>query len=56
MMFDCGIRNISAGAVLAASYLPAGALFPVIVGTLFQQLFAGIVGKVMLRQTDAEQE
>ena len=49
MMFDCGIRNISAGAVLAAAYLPAESLYPVMVGTLFQQLFAAIVGRVMQR-------
>lgn len=54
MMFDCGIRNISAGAVLAAAYLPAGALFPVMIGTLFQQLFAAIVGKAMLRRMQAK--
>ncbi len=52
MMFDCGIRNISAGAVLAAAYLPAEALFPVMVGTLFQQLFAAIVGRAMQRRAE----
>lgn len=47
MMFDCGIRNISAGAVLAADYLPAEALFPVMIGTLFQQFLAALVGRAM---------
>ena len=47
MSFDCGIRNISAGAVLAAAYLPAGALFPVMIATLFQQFMAALVGRRM---------
>ena len=50
MAFDCGIRNISAGAVLAVAYLPAEALFPVMIGTLFQQLLAAIVGKTLQRR------
>ncbi|MBR1828219.1 MAG: bile acid:sodium symporter family protein [Atopobiaceae bacterium] len=50
MAFDCGIRNISAGAVLAAAYLPAESLFPVMIGTLFQQLIAAIVGKTLQRR------
>ena len=45
MAFDCGIRNISAGAVLAAEYLPAESLFPVMIGTLFQQFLAALVGR-----------
>lgn len=50
MMFDCGIRNISAGAVLASAYLPAESLFPVMAGTLFQQFLAAVVGRVMQRR------
>lgn len=44
MIFSGGIRNISVGAVLAARYFPGGAIFPVLVGTLFQQMLAGILG------------
>lgn len=44
MIFSGGIRNISVGAVLAAQYFPGGAIFPVLVGTLFQQMLAGILG------------
>lgn len=50
MAFDCGIRNISAGAVLAAAYLPAESLFPVMIGTLFQQLLAAVVGRTLQRR------
>jgi predicted Na+-dependent transporter len=50
--FGCGMRNISAGAVLAAQYFPAATIFPVIVGTLFQQILAALFGKLMKRQLD----
>ena len=52
MTFDCGIRNISAGAVLASAYLPPGSLFPVMIGTLFQQFIAAIMGHVLRRQAE----
>lgn len=38
MMFNSGMRNISAGAVIAAAYFPAEVMFPVMIGTLFQQV------------------
>ncbi len=47
MMLDCGIRNISAGAVLASNFLPTEALFPVMAATLFQQFIAAVVGNHM---------
>lgn len=37
MTFDCGMRNIAIGVVLAATYFPGKALLPVILCTLFQQ-------------------
>lgn len=40
MTFNGGMRNISAGAVIAATYFPAPVVFPVIIGTLFQQVLA----------------
>lgn len=33
-----GMRNISAGAVLALRYFPGEVMFPVMIGTLFQQI------------------
>lgn len=42
MTFGCGMRNISAGAVIAATYFPAEVMFPVMIGTLFQQALASI--------------
>lgn len=47
MAFGCGMRNISAGAVIAASYFPAEVMFPVMIGTLFQQVLASITARLL---------
>lgn len=47
--FCTGLRNISAGAVLAAQFFPGEVVFPVMMGTLFQQVLAGVFGSVMRR-------
>jgi predicted Na+-dependent transporter len=39
-----GARNITSGAVLAAAYFPDATMFPVIMGTLFQHVLAGLFG------------
>jgi len=49
MTFSCGMKNISAGAVICARYLPAASLFPVMAGTLFQQFMAAAFGTLMGR-------
>lgn len=49
MTFQCGMRNISAGAVIAAQYFPGETMFPVMMGTLFQQILAAAAGSVMRR-------
>ncbi len=49
MSFDCGLRNISSGVVIAARYFPGEVVFPVMCGTLFQQLLASLVGRAMMR-------
>lgn len=51
MMYNGGMRNISAGAVLAAQYFPAEVMFPVMIGTLFQQVLAAIVGILISRKS-----
>ncbi len=59
MTFQTGMRNISAGAVLAAQYFPGEVMFPVIVGTLFQQVLAACFGNFMkwlLAREDATAE
>ncbi len=47
MTLGSGMRNISAGAVIAAAYFSAETMFPVIVGTLFQQLLASIFSRLL---------
>ena len=49
MMFTGGMRNISAGAVLAVSYFPAAVAVPVVLGMLFQQVLASIFGFAIKR-------
>ncbi|MDH5162238.1 bile acid:sodium symporter family protein [Heyndrickxia oleronia] len=42
-----GMRNISAGAVIAVTYFPASVATPVIIGMLFQQVLASLFGWVL---------
>ncbi|MFJ7638839.1 bile acid:sodium symporter family protein [Peribacillus sp. NPDC097225] len=44
LTFTGGMRNISAGAVLATTYFPAAVAVPVILGMLFQQMLASVFG------------
>ena len=56
MAFGCGMRNISAGAVIAGAYFPAGVMFPVMIGTLFQQVLASLVARIFLHRRPAAAE
>lgn len=56
MCFDCGLRNISSGAVIAAQYFPGEVVFPVMCGTMFQQILASLFGSAMQRLTASERE
>lgn len=47
--FQSGLRNISAGAVIAAQYFPGEAMLPVIAGVLFQQVIAALFGSFIER-------
>ncbi|MBR1828889.1 MAG: bile acid:sodium symporter family protein, partial [Atopobiaceae bacterium] len=47
--FSCGIRNVSAGAVLASQYFGPEVMFPAVIGTLFQQFLAALFGQLMQR-------
>ena len=47
MIYGSGMRNISAGAVIAGAYFPAEVLFPVMIGTLFQQILAAFYGSMV---------
>ena len=52
MTFGCGMRNISAGAVIASAYFPAEVMFPVMIGTLFQQALASIFARLLTRHRE----
>lgn len=48
-VFNSGMRNISVGAVIAGAYFPGEVMFPVMIGTLFQQLLAGLYAALLNR-------
>ena len=52
MMYGTGMRNISAGAVIAATYFPGEVMFPVMIGTLFQQVLAALFGKLLAQKKE----
>jgi predicted Na+-dependent transporter len=47
--FSSGMRNISAGAVIALAYFPPPVSIPVILGMLFQQMLASFYGMLLER-------
>ena len=49
MIYGAGMRNISAGAVISSTYFPAEVVFPVMIGTLFQQILAALFGMLSAR-------
>lgn len=49
LVFNGGMRNISAGAVIAITYFPAAVAVPVVIGMLFQQILASLTGAVISR-------
>lgn len=53
--YSGGMRNISAGSVLAVSYFPSAVVLPVILGMLFQQTISSIFG-TFLEKHYAKQE
>ena len=52
MMYGTGMRNISAGAGIAAAYFPGEVMFPVMIGTLFQQVLAALFGKLRAQKKE----
>ena len=56
MIYGSGMRNISAGAVIAGAYFPAEVLFPVMIGTLFQQILAAFYGSMVRRVQTKQRE
>lgn len=56
MTYLVGMRNISAGAVIAGEYFPGEVMFPVVIGTLFQQVLAASFGTVLRGMRAAEKD
>ncbi len=54
MTFLVGMRNISAGAVIAGEFFPGEVMFPVVIGTLFQQVLAASFGNLLRRMGKRE--
>ncbi|MNW07750.1 hypothetical protein D3C71_2044160 [compost metagenome] len=50
LTFNSGMRNISAGAVLAVAYFPPPVAVPVVLGMLFQQSLASLFGFLLNRK------
>jgi predicted Na+-dependent transporter len=50
VQFNSGMRNLSAGAVLAVKYFPPAVALPVISGMLFQQILAACSGMFIRSQ------
>jgi BASS family bile acid:Na+ symporter len=53
MVFNTGMRNNSAGAVLAISFFPPPVAMPVIMCMLFQQLLASLFGQLLCKSPDS---
>ncbi|MFD5018185.1 bile acid:sodium symporter family protein [Paenibacillus sp. NPDC058367] len=51
VQFNSGMRNLSAGAVLAVKYFPPAVALPVISGMLFQQILAAMSGLFLRSRT-----
>lgn len=49
LTFCSALKNISSGAVIAQTYFPAATMFPVMTGTLFNQVLASVMGRLLGR-------
>ena len=50
LTYTSGMRNISAGSVIAISYFPSAVVVVVVVGMLFQQTIASLFGTFLDRR------
>jgi len=56
LLFASGLRNISAAMTLGIEYFPAPAALPTVLGIVFQQSIAAIVGKIYIGKESADRE
>jgi predicted Na+-dependent transporter len=48
IFFVTGLRNISAATTIAIEFFPAAAAFPCLLGIVFQQVLAALMGKALM--------
>lgn len=51
LMYNGGMRNISAGSVLAVTFFPPPVVLPVVLGMLFQQVLAATYGRLFFDES-----
>lgn len=56
MALNSGMRNISAGSVLAARYFPGDVLFPVAFSPLFMQAVTAVIVRILCRARSGRTE
>ena len=52
LFFASGLRNTSAAMTLGTQFFPASAALPAVLGIMFQQTIAAIMGRIMLGKTE----
>jgi predicted Na+-dependent transporter len=53
IFFAVGLRNISAATTIAIEFFPEAAALPAILGIVFQQTMAAVMGKLLIRPVEA---
>ena len=56
LFFASGLRNTSAAMTLGIEFFPGAAALPAVLGILFQQTIAALMGRVLLGKTDSGEE
>jgi predicted Na+-dependent transporter len=56
LFFAAGLRNITAATTIAIAYFPAAAALPTVLGILFQQTTAAIMGRLLMGKAPAAGE
>ncbi|MDR0877376.1 MAG: bile acid:sodium symporter family protein [Treponema sp.] len=52
LFFSVGLRNISAATTIAIEFFPPAAALPTVLGILFQQTMAAVMGRILLKKSD----
>ena len=50
LFFACGLKNIGAAMALTINYFPAAAALPAVLGIIFQQTTAALMGRILLKE------